>query len=115
MMENKLCSIMLLLLGSGSVITPTSVVTLTAGQSYSLNCSFTGILNDTALVVTYQWFKGLPSNGVQLTSTSQLQFSSLRASDAGLYTYRATVNSVEIEETANVTVTITRKCIIIQA
>ena len=65
------------------VITPTSVGTPTAGQAYSLNCSLTEI-NDT---VTYQWFKGLPSsNGTQLTNTSHLQFSPLRASDAGLYT-----------------------------
>ena len=87
------------------MITPTSVGTLTTGQAYSLNCSLTGI-TDTA--VTYQWFKRLPSNGTQLTNTHQLQFSSLRASDAGLYTCRATLNSVEIEETT--TVTITRKC-----
>ena len=92
-----------------TVITPTSGGTPTVGQAYSLNCSLTGI-NDTALVVTYQWFKGLASNGTQLTNTHQLQFSSLRASDAGLYTCQATVavNSVEIEETT--TVIITRKC-----
>ena len=83
------------ILGSGLVITPTSVGTLTAGQAYSLNCFLTGI-NDTA--VTYQWFKGLPSNGAQLTNTHQLQFSSLRASDTGLYTCRATLNSVKIEK-----------------
>ena len=88
------------------MITPTSVGTLITGQTYSMNCSLTGI-SDT--VVTYQWFKGLPSNGTQLTNTSQLQFSSLRASDAGLYTCQATLNSVHIEKTT--TVTITRKCI----
>ena len=94
-------------IGSGLVITPISVGTLTTGQTYSLNRYLTGI----TVTMTYQWFKGLASNGAQLTNTSQLQFSSLRASDAGLYTCRATVNSVEIEETA--TVTITRKCFII--
>ena len=90
-----------------TVITPTSGGTPTVGQAYSLNCALTGI-NDTALVVTYQWFKGLASNGTQLINTHQLQFSSLRASDTGLYTCQATLDSVEIEETA--TVTITRKC-----
>jgi hypothetical protein len=90
-----------------TVITPTSVDTPTAGQAYSLNCSLTGIIDT---MVTYQWFKGSASNGTQLTNTNQqLQFSSLRASDAGLYTCRATVNSVQIEETA--TVTISRKYI----
>jgi hypothetical protein len=87
------------------VITPTSIAT-TAGQAYSLNCSLTGI---TDVSVTYQWFKGLASNGTQVAITHQLQFSSLRASDAGFYTCRATLNStsVEIEKTA--TVTINRK------
>jgi hypothetical protein len=92
------------------VITPTSggTGTPTAGQAYSLNCSLTGI---TDASVTYQWFKGLASNGTQVANISQLQFSPLRASDAGPYTCRATLNSVEIEETA--TVTTNRKCIIL--
>ena len=87
------------------MITSTSDGTLTAGQAYSLNCSLTGITD----IVTYQWYEGLPSNGTQLTNSSQLQFSSLRASDAGLYTCQATVNSMHIEKTT--IVTITRKCI----
>ena len=90
------------------VITRSAVGAPTAGQAYSLNCSLAGI-NDT-YTVNYQWFKGKDSNGTQLSNTSQLQFSSLRASDAGLYTCRAMVNSVEIEETTNVTVS--RKCFI---
>ena len=86
------------------MIIPTSIGTPTAGQAYSLNCYLTGI----TVTVTYQWFKGLASNETQLTNTHQFQFSSLRASDAGLYTCRATLNSHKIEETT--TVTITRKC-----
>ena len=46
---------------------------------------------------------------MKLTNTSQLQFSSLRASDARLYTCRATVRNVTIEETTSVTVS--RKCL----
>jgi hypothetical protein len=90
-----------------TAITPTSVDTPTTGQAYSLNCSLTGP-GITDMAVIYQWFKGLASNGTRLKNTSQLRFSSLRASDAGLYTCRSTVNSVQIEETA--TVTISRKC-----
>ena len=88
------------------MIIPTSVGTPIVGQTYSLNCH----LAEVTVMVTYKWFKGLASNGTQLTNTHQLQFSSLRASDAGLYTCQATVavNSVEIEETT--TVIITRKC-----
>ena len=86
------------------VIIPTSVSTPTAGQAYSLNCYLTEVTG----MVTYQWFKGLASNGTQVTNTHQLEFSPLKASDAGLYTCRATLDSVEIEETT--TVTITRKC-----
>ena len=86
------------------MITPTSVGIPTVGQTYSLICYLTG--PGVTVTVTYQWFKGLAaSNGTQLTNTHQLQFTSLRASDAGLYTCRATVNSVEIEETASVTIT----------
>ena len=88
------------------MITPTSVGTPTAGKAYSLNCSLAGI-NDT---VTYQWFKELPSNGTPLTNTSQLQ---LRASDAGLYTCRATVNSMDLEIEETATVTKTRKCMVL--
>ena len=70
------------------LITPTG--TPTAGQSYALDCSVTGIADP----ATYQWFD---SNGTQLTSTSQLQFSPLLASDAGTYICRATVGSVVLE------------------
>ena len=75
------------------LITPSAVGIPTAGQAYSLNCS-----------------QG--SNRSRRTNTSQLQFSSLRASDAGLYTCQAMViqNDVEIEETA--TVIVSRKCFI---
>ena len=68
----------------------TSGGTPTAGQTYSLDCSVSGTTDP----VTYQWFD---SNGTQLTSTSQLQFSPLLASDAGTYTCRATVGSVVVE------------------
>jgi hypothetical protein len=72
----------------GVVITSTG--TPTAGQSYSLDCS----INETADPATYQWFY---SNGTQLASTNQLQFSPLLASHAGTYTCRATVGSVVVE------------------
>ena len=71
--------------------------TSTAGQTYSLDCSLTG----TTDTVTYQWSH---RNGTQLTNVSQLEFSSLRASDAGLYTCRATVGGVAVVETATVNV-----------
>ena len=89
------------------MITPSAVGILTAGQTYSLNCSLE--LTGTTNTVTYWWFKGSASNGAQLINTSQLQFSSVRASDAGLYTCQATVGSVAIEETT--TVTVSRKCL----
>jgi hypothetical protein len=79
----------------GVVITSTS--TLTAGQNYSLGCSVSG----TADPATYQWFD---SNGTQLTSTGQLQFSPLLASHAGTYTCRATVGSVVVENSVMVDV-----------
>jgi hypothetical protein len=96
---------------TGVLINPSPVGIPTAGQAYSLNCS---IITGVADTVTFQWFKGQGSNRTQLTNTSQLQFSSLRASDAGLYTCQTTViqnsTSVEIEETA-ATVIVSRKCI----
>ena len=79
------------------VITHTG--TPTAGQIYSLSCSL--VITDPA---SYQW---LNSNGTQLTNTNQIQFSPLRASDAGTYMCRATVGDVMAENIA--TVTITRK------
>ena len=74
--------------------------TPTAGQIYSLSCSL-AVMTDP---VSYQW---LNSNGTQLTNTNQIQFSPLRASDAGTYMCRATVGDVMAENIA--TVTITRK------
>ena len=89
------------------MITPSAVGNPTAGQTYSLNCSLT----ETTVtdIGTYQWFKGPASSGMKLTNTSQLQFSSLRASDAGIYTCRATVGSMTIEEIT--TVTVSCKCL----
>ena len=89
------------------MITPSAIGILTAGQTYSLNCS----LNGTSDAVIYQWFKGpAASNGIQLTNNSRVQVSSLKASDAGLYTCRAMVpvENMGFEETANVT--ISRTC-----
>jgi hypothetical protein len=79
-------------------IAVTRTGTSTAGQTYSLDCSLTGATD----TVTYQW---LDSNGTQLTNVSQLEFPSLRASDGGLYTCRATVGGVVIVQTAAVNVT----------
>ena len=72
----------------GIVITTSG--TSTAGETYSLVCIVTGT-TDAAI---YQW---LDSNGTQLTSSSQLEFSPLLASDAGTYTCRVTVGSVMVE------------------
>ena len=77
------------------MVTPTG--TPTAGETFSLNCSVSGI-DDPA---TYQWFD---SNGTQLTNTSELQFSPLRASEGGDYTCRAVVRGVVLEETTTVNV-----------
>ena len=68
----------------------TSTGSLTAGQSYSLDCSVTETMDP----ATYQWFN---SNGTHLTSTSQLQFSPLLASHTGNYTCQATVGSLVVE------------------
>ena len=86
------------------MITSSAVGTLTAGETFSLNCSVSGTTDP----ATYQWFEGLASNGTQLSNVSQLQFSPLRASDAALYTCQATVGSVMVEGSA--TVTVSRKC-----
>ena len=72
----------------GVVITTNG--TSTAGQTYSLDCSVIGTTDP----ATYQW---LDSNGTQLASSSQLEFSPLLASHAGTYTCRATVGSVMVE------------------
>ena len=79
------------------VITPSAVDTPTAGQTFSLNCTVTGITNP----AIYQWFD---NNGTQLATVSELQFSPLRVSDAGLYTCQATVGGVMLENSATVNV-----------
>ena len=77
----------------------TSNGSLTAGQSYFLDCSVT----ETTDPATYQWFN---SNGTQLTNTSQLSFSPLLASHAGNYTCRATVGSLVLPPRANYSFTV---------
>ena len=76
------------------------------GQSgYSLTCNVNGAENPS---VTYQWTK---NNGTQTqiqvgTDSQVLSFSSLRLSDAGLYTCQATVSSpcnIIITDTQEVT------------
>ena len=76
------------------------------GQSdYSLICNVIGAENPT---VTYQWTK---NNGTQIqiqvgANSNTLSFSSLRLSDAGLYTCQATVSSpcnITIMDTQEVT------------
>jgi hypothetical protein len=79
------------------VATVTSTGTPTAGETFSLDCSVSGIDDP----VTYQWFD---NNGTQLTNTSQLRFSPLRVSEGGDYTCRATVRGVVVEETTTVNV-----------
>ena len=95
------------------VITPSASGIPTAGDAtYSLNCSVSGMAADPA---TYQWFKGSADNRTLLTSDrsrtvvsnssiSQLQFSLLLASHAGLYICQATVGGVVVKGTTNVTV-----------
>ena len=73
----------------------------TAGEIYSLNCSVSGTSDPAA---TYRWFDG---SGTQLVIGSKLQFSPLRASDAGTYTCQATLEGVVVEE--NTTVNVNRK------
>ena len=79
------------------VITPSAAGIPTAGQTYSLDCSVSGTSNP----ATYQWFD---SNGTQLANTSQLQFSPLRVSDAGVYTCRATVEGEVLEGSVTVNI-----------
>jgi hypothetical protein len=79
------------------VITPSDAGTPIAGETYSLDCSVSGTSNP----ATYQWFD---NNSTQLTNINQLQFSPLRASDAGMYTCRATIEGVELEGNATVNV-----------
>ena len=86
------------------MITPFVADTPTAGETFSLNCSISGTTDP----VTYQWFEGPASSGTQLSSVSQLEFSPLRASDAGLYTCQVTVGYMIVEGTT--TVEVSRKC-----
>ena len=86
------------------MIASSAVGTLTAGETFSLNCSVSGTTDP----ATYQWFEGPASNGTQLTNVSQLEFSPLRASDAGLYTCQTTVGGMVVE--GSTTVTVSRKC-----
>ena len=82
--------------------TPSAVGTPTAGETFSLNCSLSGITDP----VIYQWIN---SNGTQLTNVSQLEFSPLLASHGGLYTCQATLGGVIVE--GNATVEVSRKCL----
>ena len=61
--------------------------TLTAGQSYTLTCSVSGVD-----VTTYQWRKD--GSVIQGETTEMLSFSPLRLSHAGQYTCEVTVNSM---------------------
>ena len=79
------------------MITPSTAGILIAGQTFSLNCSVSGTTNP----ATYQWFD---NNGTQLATVNELQFSLLRASDAGLYTCRVAVGSVMLESSTTVNV-----------
>ena len=70
-------------------ITTSGVDTLIAGESYSLECSVNGATDQ----ATYRWLKGPASSRMQLTNTSWLLFSPLRASDAGPYTCQVIVGT----------------------
>ena len=74
-----------------------SVATPTVGQSYTLTCSVSG-----ASVTTYQWRKD--GSAIQDT-TEMLSFSLLRASDAGQYTCRVTVDGVVYSDEQDVVIT----------
>ena len=62
----------------------------TVGDMNSLDCYVSGATNP----ANYQWFKGTISSGIHFTNVSQLQFSSLLASHAGLYTCQAIIGGV---------------------
>ena len=83
------------------IITPSAIGTPVAGETYSLDCSVSGASNP----ANYQWFD---NNGTQLANISQLQFSPLRVSDAGMYTCQATVGDLMLK--GSTTVNINCKC-----
>jgi hypothetical protein len=85
------------------VITPSTDGTPTAGETYSLDCSINGTSDPAA---TYQWFDG---NGALLANSSQLQFSPLRTSDAGIYTCQGTLEDSEVMVEGNATVNVNCK------
>ena len=66
---------------------------VSAGQSYTLTCTFIGSLTNAVNVgITYQWKKDgavMPSK-----TESTLTFSSIKLSDAGRYTCEVTVDSI---------------------
>ena len=72
-----------------SVPITASQATPVLGQIYSLTCDVTGAEN-LSPSITYQWTK---NNGNQIGTNENFSFSSLRLSDAGQYTCRATVSS----------------------
>ena len=89
-------------------VTITTIGSPTAGDYYSLKCSVSG----TSDAASYQWFG---PNGESITNSSSrmvfsnssltlLEFSPLQAFHAGLYTCRATVNGIVVENSASVTV-----------
>ena len=79
------------------IILAAAVVTVTvtgnghpqiAHQNYSLNCTFTGT---TSPASGYMWLKN--GDHIEGEVTPTLSFSSLRLSDAGLYTCEVNINS----------------------
>ena len=71
--------------------------TPTAGQSYTLTCSVSGVS-----VTTYQWRKD--DSVIQGQTTEMLSFSPLRLSDAGQYTCEVIVNSMTLTDDEDVVI-----------
>ena len=88
------------------MITPSTLGTPTAGETFSLDCSVNGTTNP----ATYQWFEGSAGSGIQISNVSQLQFFPSRVSHAGLYTCQATVRSVGVVVEGSAAVTVNCKC-----
>ena len=89
----------------------------TAGETFSLECSCS--VNGTSDTPSYQWLVGPPNNRTLLisggslninsyTTSSLLQFTTLRASDGGEYTCQVTVGGHVTERTTMI-VEISRK------